>query len=80
MGLELLIAAVLYWPQHNEIIPDCEKWIIVRGRLFKAPCDLKEAPRYYWLCDVQKFIDHMGHKHDHVICSVVDHDEVIKSA
>jgi len=67
----------IYWSQHNEIVtPKCE-WVEIRGRLFRN-CTGLPAPNYYWLCEVQIFIER-NVKSNHYICILIDHNEVIRA-
>jgi len=74
-----VVDSTLYWPQHDEAKQEICKWVVIRGRLFKKCNDLP-TPDYYWLCQIQKFIDQRGHISDHIYCILVDYDGEIRGA
>ena len=71
------IDGTIYWLQHDEVKPELCKFILVRGRIFKQ-CNNRPVANYYWLCDVQDFIDQFGNHSPHTVCIVIDHNEVIR--
>ncbi len=73
------IDGTLYWPQHNEIKIEVYKWVVIRGKFFKVPT-IGPVADFYWMCEVQDFVDQRGNHSPHTVCIVIDHDEIIRGA